>query len=85
VTSLVLAYAAVGAACAIAVTTDLRTRRVPDGITGGLALAAIPLALFGGLAHFAASLGVAVAVFVLGAFAFSSWAIRSRWGSCCIP
>jgi prepilin peptidase CpaA len=72
VTSFVLAYAAVGAACAIAVATDLRTRRVPNGITGGLALAALPLALFGGLAHLAASLALAAAVFALGMFAFGS-------------
>jgi prepilin peptidase CpaA len=72
VTTFVLAYAAVGAACAIAVATDLRTRRVPNGITGGLALAALPLALFGGLAHLAASLALAAAVFALGMFAFGS-------------
>ncbi|MGD0051787.1 MAG: prepilin peptidase [Vulcanimicrobiaceae bacterium] len=71
-TSFVLAYAAVGAACTIAVATDLRTRRVPNGLTGGLALAALPLAFVGGLSHLAASLGVAVAVFALGMLAFGS-------------
>jgi prepilin peptidase CpaA len=68
---LVFAYATVGFACALAAATDLRTRRIPNVLTGGLALAALVLALSAGLAHFAAALAVAVAVFAFGTLCFA--------------
>jgi prepilin peptidase CpaA len=71
-THLVLAYAAVGLACALATATDLRTRRIPNTLTGGLALAALALALSAGFGHFAAALAVAAAVFAFGTLCFAA-------------
>jgi prepilin peptidase CpaA len=71
-THLVLAYAAVGFACALAAATDLRTRRIPNVLTGGLALAAVALALSAGFGHFAAALAVAAAVFAFGTLCFAA-------------
>jgi prepilin peptidase CpaA len=68
---LVLAYAAVGIACALAAMTDVRARRIPNVLTGALALAALPLALWAGPGAFGAALAVAAAVFVLGAGCFA--------------
>jgi prepilin peptidase CpaA len=70
-THLVLAYAVVGIACAFAALTDVRVRRIPNLVTGALALAALPLALWAGPAAFGAALAVAATVFVLGAGCFA--------------
>jgi len=69
---LVLAYAAVGLTCAFAAATDLRTRRIPNILTGGLALAALVLALSAGPGQFAAALAVAAGVFAFGTLCFAA-------------
>jgi prepilin peptidase CpaA len=58
-------------AAAAAVWTDLRTRRVPNAITGGLAAVALALHALQGPESIAIALGVMVAVFMLGTVAFS--------------
>jgi prepilin peptidase CpaA len=59
--------------CAVAAAawTDVRTRRVPNVITGGLAATALALHATQGFASAALALGVMVGVFALGCVAFS--------------
>ncbi len=58
-------------ACAIAGVTDLLWRRVPNWLTGILAVCAIALSATNGLRAAAISAGIIVAVFLLGSLAFS--------------
>lgn len=71
-THLVLSYAAVGFACLLAAVTDLRSRRIPNTLTGGLALAALALALSAGMVHFATALAAAAVVFAFGTVCFAA-------------
>jgi prepilin peptidase CpaA len=59
------------AACAIAVATDLTTRRIPNALTIGLAVSALGLHATQGWISFAVSLGALVAVMLIGFLAFS--------------
>jgi len=59
------------AACAIAVATDLTSRRIPNALTIGLAAAALGLHATQGLGSFAVSVAALVAVMVVGLGAFS--------------
>jgi prepilin peptidase CpaA len=58
-------------ACAIAVATDLRSRRIPNVLTATLAVAALGLHAASGLASFGVALATLVAVMFLGLVAFS--------------
>jgi prepilin peptidase CpaA len=58
-------------AVAAAVWTDVRTRRVPNAITGGLAAVALALHALQGFGSVTVALAVMVAVFALGTVAFS--------------
>ncbi len=58
-------------ACAIAVATDVTTRRIPNLLTGALAVAALGIHAFHGWREFAASLLAMVVVMFLGFLAFS--------------
>jgi prepilin peptidase CpaA len=58
-------------ACAIAVATDIRARRIPNALTATLALAALALHAMQGVAAFGAALATLVIVLVLGSFAFA--------------
>jgi len=59
------------AACAIAVATDLTSRRIPNALTIGLALAALALHATQGWASLAVSLAALAAVMAVGLAAFS--------------
>ena len=59
------------AACALAVLTDLSSRRIPNVLTLSLAVAALTLHAFEGWIPFAVSVGALAAVMVVGFFAFS--------------
>jgi prepilin peptidase CpaA len=58
-------------ACAIAVATDLRSRRIPNVLTAALAVAALGLHATSGLAGFGVALATLVGVLFLGLVAFS--------------
>jgi prepilin peptidase CpaA len=58
-------------ACAVAVATDVTTRRIPNLLTAALAVAALSLAAVHGPLSFAAALGALAGVLVLGFIAFS--------------
>src|ERR1700722_2027338 len=58
-------------ACAIAVATDLRSRRIPNVLTAALAVAALGLHATSGLAAFGVALATLVGVLFLGLVAFS--------------
>jgi len=58
-------------ACAIAVATDLRSRRIPNWLTAALAVAALGLHAAGGLAAVGIALAILVGVMFLGLIAFS--------------
>jgi prepilin peptidase CpaA len=58
-------------ACAIAVATDLRFRRIPNALTATLAVAALALHGANGLAAFGIALATLVGVMFLGLIAFS--------------
>jgi len=58
-------------ACTIAVVTDVTARRIPNVLTGGLALVAFGLNALHGWQSLAVSAGACVAVLALGMFAFS--------------
>src|SRR5271165_1646793 len=59
------------AACAIAVATDVTTRRIPNALSVGLAVAALTIHATHGWRDFAAALIALVVVLFLGFFAFS--------------
>jgi prepilin peptidase CpaA len=59
------------AACAVAVATDVTSRRIPNALTIGLAFAALALHATQGWGSVAASLAALVAVMAVGLFAFS--------------
>jgi prepilin peptidase CpaA len=59
------------AACAVAVATDLTTRRIPNALTIGLAVCALALHATQGWVSFGVSLGAMVAVMLIGFMAFS--------------
>lgn len=59
------------AACAIAVATDLTSRRIPNALTIGLALAALALHATQGWASLAVSLAALATVMAVGLAAFS--------------
>jgi prepilin peptidase CpaA len=59
------------AACAVAVATDVSSRRIPNALTLALAAAALGLHAMQGWASFGASLAALVAVMLLGFAAFS--------------
>lgn len=63
------------AACIAAAVFDVRTRRIPNVLTGSLALGALALHAFFGLESFVASLVVMIAVTVLGAAAYAAGGI----------
>jgi prepilin peptidase CpaA len=58
-------------ACAIAVATDLRSRRIPNVLTATLAVAALGLHATSGLASLGVALATLVGVMFLGLVAFS--------------
>jgi prepilin peptidase CpaA len=58
-------------ACAIAVATDLRSRRIPNVLTAALAVAALGLHATSGFASFGVALATLVGVMFLGLVAFS--------------
>jgi prepilin peptidase CpaA len=58
-------------ACAVAVLTDVRARRIPNALTAGLALVALALHATHGWAAFGASALTLAVVLVLGSVAFS--------------
>jgi len=58
-------------ACAIAVATDLRSRRIPNALTAGLALAALGLHATQGVGPFFMALGTLLAVLFTGFIFFS--------------
>jgi prepilin peptidase CpaA len=58
-------------ACAIAVATDLRFRRIPNALTAALAVAALALHAVNGFAAFGIALATLVGVMFLGLIAFS--------------
>jgi prepilin peptidase CpaA len=60
------------AACAVAVATDLSTRRIPNALTIALAISALALHATQGWVSFLASLGALVGVMLLGFVAFSA-------------
>jgi prepilin peptidase CpaA len=60
------------AACAVAVATDLSTRRIPNALTIALAVAALALHATQGWISFATSLGALLGVMLLGFVAFSA-------------
>ncbi len=59
------------AACAVAVATDIKSRRIPNILTIALALAALTLHATQGWVSFIASLGALAGVLLLGFIAFS--------------
>ncbi len=59
------------AACAVAVGTDLRWRKIPNALSAGLAVIALVFAGMHGWMALLASAGLMVAVMALGLFAFS--------------
>jgi prepilin peptidase CpaA len=59
------------AACALAVWTDISTRRIPNAISATLAVVALAYQALHGLEAFAIALGALVGILVLGSFAFS--------------
>ncbi|MBD5632836.1 MAG: prepilin peptidase [Candidatus Eremiobacteraeota bacterium] len=59
------------AACALAVITDLRARRVPNALCAALAVAALTLHAMQGWVAFAVALATLVVVLALGSVAFS--------------
>jgi prepilin peptidase CpaA len=59
------------AACAVAVLTDLRARRIPNALTAALALAALALHALQGWASLGAAVVTLVAVLVIGSIAFA--------------
>jgi len=67
----ILAYAVVGSACVLAAMTDLVQRRIPNLLTGTLALAALALAIWSGPAHAFGALAVALGVLLLGTACFA--------------
>jgi len=69
--NLTLATWLVLGACAIAVVTDLRTRRIPNALTAALAVAALGLHATSGFAAFGIALATLVGVLFLGLVAFS--------------
>jgi prepilin peptidase CpaA len=58
-------------ACAIAVATDLRSRRIPNALTAALAVAALGLHATSGWAAFGIALATLVGVLFIGLVAFS--------------
>jgi prepilin peptidase CpaA len=58
-------------ACAIAVLTDLRSRRIPNALTAALALAALVLHATQGVASFAVACATLIGVLLIGFVAFS--------------
>lgn len=58
-------------ACAVAVLTDLRTRRIPNALTAALALAALVLHATQGPLAFAVALATLLGVLLIGFVAFS--------------
>ncbi|MGH7755067.1 MAG: prepilin peptidase [Vulcanimicrobiaceae bacterium] len=66
-----LAILLVLAACAVAVVTDVRARRIPNLLTGALALAALGFAGFQGAIAFFTCAGLMVGVLLVGFVAFS--------------
>jgi len=58
-------------ACAIAVLTDLRSRRIPNVLTAALALAALVLHATQGLVPFALACATLIGVLLIGFVAFS--------------
>jgi prepilin peptidase CpaA len=67
----IIAYAVVGIACALAAMTDVLQRRIPNVLTGALALAAVALAILSGPASGFAALAVALGVLLFGAVCFA--------------
>jgi prepilin peptidase CpaA len=61
-------------ACAIAVATDVTTRRIPNALTAALAIAALALHATMGWSSFLTALAALIAVTLLGFVAFSA-----RW------
>jgi prepilin peptidase CpaA len=59
------------AACAMAVWTDLRTRRIPNWLTSALAAGALALHLPHGWTGVGSALAAGIVIFVLGTFAHS--------------
>ena len=59
------------AACALAVWTDIRSRRIPNVLTGTLAVIALGYQAMQGFAAFAIAVGILIGVLALGSFAFS--------------
>ncbi len=59
------------AACALAVATDVATRRIPNFLTAGLALAALTLHAFAGWTSFGIACATMIGVLLLGFVAFS--------------
>ncbi len=66
------AWIIAGAACAVAVITDVRARRIPNGLTLPLLIAGPVLAAHAGFWAFAASLVFALAVLVAGTMLHST-------------
>ncbi len=58
-------------ACAIAVATDVATRRIPNLLTAGLAVAALTLHAFAGWTSFGIAVATLVCVTLIGFVAFS--------------
>jgi prepilin peptidase CpaA len=58
-------------ACAVAVVTDVRSRRIPNALTAALALAALGLHAAQGWAAFGIAVATLLAVLILGSFVFS--------------
>jgi prepilin peptidase CpaA len=57
--------------CALAVWTDITTRRIPNVLTGTLAVVALGSQSLQGAAAFASAVAILIGVLVLGSFAFS--------------
>ncbi len=55
-----------------AAATDLRSRRIPNVLTGAMAVAAVSIHLFGGTAALLLAIVVMIAAFAVGMFAFSA-------------
>lgn len=67
----ILSLGLVLAACLVAVYNDVRWRRIPNWLTGALAVTAVAIHAFGGLRSLLTTLIVMVAVTVLGTFVYS--------------
>lgn len=64
-------YGIVLAACLIAAVADLRTRKIPNVLTGGVMIVALGFAAMQGAAVFATSCGLLLGVLVVGTVAFA--------------